>query len=152
MVNRDIVVYLTKLKNIYVSIGEKQLEKDILKLEKMIGDLKETQKETSPKSNPKKSIFKENYQFLTEKKFQAMSGIKMNYAAFSSSDDVENYFKSSTKEKVLREATLIDLKLLYSLLTNDSNEIKGRKNDIYEAIKRNIRARRRGEAFKKVLD
>ncbi|MFN7253183.1 MAG: hypothetical protein ACK4M9_20780 [Anaerobacillus sp.] len=49
------------------------------------------------------------------------------------------------------EATAIDLKLLYSLLTGDEKEIKGTKNDIYEAIFRNIRARRRGEAFMKTV-
>lgn len=150
MINQEVAEYLIRLKNIYVSINGKVLAKDITKIEKLINLIQDNYVESAPKTRTKK-FFKDQYKSLLEKDYSAMTGTKINYELFDSQDDVVNYVDKNAKNKIFREATALDLKLLYSLLTADPTEIKGTKNDVYDAIKRNVRARRRGEAFMKDL-
>ncbi|QOY35184.1 hypothetical protein AWH56_021165 [Anaerobacillus isosaccharinicus] len=152
--NDEIVIYLTKLKKIYLSIDPKVMGKEIVKLDRLLNELKNPVEISSPKPVSKKqtkNTFMENYQILLKKDYKNLTGIKLNYESFTNSENIVAYIETKPKESVIKEATALDLKLLYSLLTGDEKEIKGKKNDLYEAIYRNIRARRRGEAFMKTV-
>ena len=150
--NHEIIQYLTRLKKIYETIDQKPLKKEITNLEKIIASLLENENSTEPKVKAaKKNSFKENYQLIKDKNLAAMTGTKLDYTCFSCNDDVVNFIEKNDQAKLLRKTTALDLKLLYSLLTDNPTEIKGTKNDIYEAMKRNVRARKRGEAFMKTL-
>ncbi|WP_096199570.1 hypothetical protein [Bacillus sp. FJAT-45350] len=146
--NQEIVDYLNRLKNIYQTINKPSLSKDIKRIEKLIDSL-DASKEKSVK-NFQKPTFKENYESLINKKYVDMTGVKLDYKNFNSVEAVIEFIKDVSQSKLLRETTAVDLKLLYCILTNSSTEMKGTKNEIYEAIKRNVRARKRGEAFKKL--
>ena len=150
--NHEIIQYLTRLKKIYETIDQKPLKKEITNLEKIIASLQENENTTEPKVKAaKKNSFKENYQLLNDKNLAAMTGTKLDYTGFSCNDDVVNFIEKNDQAKLLRKTTALDMKLLYSLLTDNPTEIKGTKNDIYEAMKRNVRARKRGESFMKTL-
>jgi len=145
------MIELLNLINIYLSIDPKALAKDITKIKNIIESLQDSKERAVPKVSAKKSSFIDNYQLLIDKNFRTMTGTKINYEIFTSHEEVVNYVDKSDKIKILKEATALDLKLLYSLLTADPTEIKGTKSDVYDSIKRNIRAGRRGEAFMKNL-
>lgn len=149
--NDQIVEYLTRLKNIYLTIDEKLFQREIKSLEKIIKDLHETKQITTPLTRQKKNSFKANQTFLIERNYSELSGTKLNYEEFLNEDAIVTYFDKNSKTKILKELTVLDLKLLYSLLTEDPNEIKGTKAEVFDAIKRNIRARKRGAAFIKTI-
>lgn len=152
--NDEIVFYLTKLKNIYLSIDPKVMGMEIRHLDRLLDELQTTEENSSHKPVSKKhtkNTFIENYKYLAKKDFKRLSGIKLNYEDFTNSEAIVTYIETKPKESVIKEATALDLKLLYSLLTGDVKELKGTKNNMYEAIYRNIRAKRRGEAFMKTV-
>ncbi|MFC0470920.1 hypothetical protein ACFFHM_10535 [Halalkalibacter kiskunsagensis] len=150
--NDQIVDYLIHLKSIYLAIDEKVLRNDITQLDKLIKTLQETSggKSTTPPQQ-KKKVFSESLKILLEKNYDRLKGTKLDYYQLTNQDEVECFIETHAKTKILKDATALDLKLLYSLLTEDPNEIKGTKSDVFEAIKRNIRARKRGEAFKNTI-
>lgn len=149
--NIEIIEYLTRLKSIYLVIDENMFRKDVAKLEKIIDSFKETSEKIKFKPKSPKASFNEIYQLLLERNFKALSGTKLNYEELTTRDHIESYCEKNSKSKILKETTALDLKLLYSLLAEDPNEIKGNKNEVLDAIKRNVRARKRGEAFKQTI-
>ncbi len=145
--SKEIVDYLKHLVKIYKAMDAKHFENDIANIERIISDIGVPVKTTEKKA--KKKSFREIYQFLLEKEYHLLTGTKLNYQVFGVSNDIIKFIETNSKADVIKETTALDLKLLYSLLTNDPTEIKGTKSDLYEAIKRNVRAKRRGEAFVK---
>ncbi|RXI96476.1 hypothetical protein DS745_22460 [Anaerobacillus alkaliphilus] len=143
--SEEVVYYLHQLKNLYSALDTKEFDKDIAKIDQIISTFEVPSKKIEPKS--KKRNFTEMYQLLLAKNFHLLTGTKLNYQVFPNGDDIVHFIEKNSKADVIKETTALDLKLLYSLLTEDPNEIKGTKSHIYEAIKRNVRAGRRGEAF-----
>lgn len=147
--NHEVVPYLMKLKEIYKTVGSKDLGNDVKKLERMILFF------SSPKKTdetPKKRSYKDSLTLILDGNYDQLSGTKLNYSNLSNEVLIIDFIESNSKSKVIKETTALDLKLLYSLLTGDSTDIKGNKNQVYETIKRNIRARKRGEAFTKMIN
>jgi hypothetical protein len=147
--NNEIADYLKRLKQIYVAVDEKLFRNDIVALEKIIDSIQEKPRETISNPKTQKKTFSDSYHSVIQKNYQDLRGTKLNYEKFTTEDDVVCYFEQNVKTKILKNTTALDLKLLYSLLTGNPIEIKGNKNDLYEIIKRNVRARKRGEAFMK---
>lgn len=161
---QDIINNLVKLENIMSELDKEKMSNDIKSIDKMIKSLskysnvsiKEIEKALTAnmhsediKENKKKGSFKDNLKLLEEKRFMDIQGIKLNYENFKNNIDVVNYFDKYKKEDILKTTTVLDLKLLYCILTGRSEEIKGKKESIYEDIKNNIKAKKRGEAFKR---
>jgi hypothetical protein len=117
--------------------------------ELMYGTNTSSKNSTKP-TNKKIQSFPEAVELLFSKRYNDINGIKVNYQKMNCSKNVEAYFDETVKSKVIKETTSLDLRLLYCLLIEDKNEIKGNKNEVYEIIKNNIRARKRGEAFGKL--
>ncbi|WP_010283179.1 hypothetical protein [Bacillus timonensis] len=153
---QNVASYLEKLKTIYETLGLPK--KEIKEIEKVIeifqsyGDVlveemgikTSTEKRSSKRAKPSfsnlvDSLFLGNYSEL--------EGTKLNYTKLTTVEKIIGYIEDASKTKVMKDASALDLKLLYCLLTEDKQEIKGTKNEIYEAIKRNIRAKKRGKAF-----
>ena len=147
--SKEIINYLNRLKNIYLLIDEKLLVKDITKLNEIMKDLEKVNEKTKTTSNQKKKSFQDYYQLLLQRNFFALNGTKLNYQEFLCQENIVKYVENNSKTKILKDTTALDLKLLYSLLTEDPTEVKGNKSEVFDAIKRNIRARKRGEAFMK---
>lgn len=153
---QKVAVHLEKLKTIYETL---QLpKKEVKEIEKAIeifqnnGDVPVeeigTKTSTEKRSNKKtKPSFSDLVEFLFQENYSGLVGTKLNYEEFKTAGKIISYIEDTSKSKVMKDASVIDLKLLYCLLTEDKHEIKGTKNEIYEAIKRNIRAKKRGKAF-----
>lgn len=84
---------------------------------------------------------------LTNEKFDDIKGVKLNYNNFKTDIDVMEYFCKHKKENILKSVTCLDLKLLYCILARKNQEIKGKKDKLFETIINNIKAKKRGEAF-----
>ena len=95
----------------------------------------------------KASSFSVALDLLLSQKLKELTGTKIDYVEIYNSERVMEYIDFNPIAKVKRETTVLDLKLLYCLLTGERHEIKGTKDQIYEAIKGNIRAKKRGSAF-----
>ena len=147
--NHIIVDYLNRLRNIYLAVDDIVLKQDITKIDHLIKTLEESKETTtSSQQQKKKKSFSELFNLIAEKKFEELNGVRVDYKNLKNKEEVEHFIEALPKNKILKETTALDLKLLYSLLTGDSSEIKGTKTVIFDAIQRNIRARKRGEAFK----
>ena len=148
--NKQVIDYLTKLQDVYKSLNSTLLATDIKQIEAIISDLQainHTESKVIIRKQTKKPTFAENHTLHIEQQYEALRGVKLDYANFLSEDDVVSFIENTTRTKALRETTALDLKMLYSILTKDPNEIKGTKQQMYEAISRNIRAKKRGKAF-----
>lgn len=154
---QKVAVHLEKMKSIYETL---QLpKKDLKEIEKAIeifqrhGDISVeeimgTKNNAETRSNSKtKPSFSNIVDSLFQGNYRGLAGTKLNYMEFQSVEKIIGYIDATSKTKVMKDASAIDLKLLYCLLTEDNQEIKGTKNEVYEAIKRNIRAKKRGKAF-----
>lgn len=159
----DIINNLIKLKNIMYELDKEKMNKKIKDIDEIIRtiskfsciSIKELDKyldtnKTNEKQekNKKKPSFKDNIKLLEKGQFKDMKGVKLNYEIFKDKTDVIKYFSENEKDSTLKATTVMDLKLLYFILTGRIEEIKGKKEIIYENIKRNIKARKRGKAFK----
>lgn len=100
-----------------------------------------------PRKSKKKLSFTEVLERIDQGKHEDLEGTKINYETMNSSQHISEFFEQTTKPKVLRETTALDLKLLYSLLTGNPEEIKGTKSKVYDDIKGYVRAKKRGMAF-----
>lgn len=147
--NNEIIKYLTKLKNIYSVIDEKHLTKEIKNIQIIIQALETyTSENSSPLTKKlKKPSFQESYECMISRNYEKLVGTKLNYKEFSNPDDVVFFIENNEMKKVIRTTNVLDLKLLYCLLTQQFQEIKGTKQAVYDSLKRIVRARRRGEAF-----
>ncbi|MCC3358582.1 hypothetical protein [Bacillus sp. REN16] len=153
---QKVACHLEKMKIIYETL---QLpKKDVKEIENAIeifnrhGDIPIEEKgiKTRPEkrsNNKTKPTFSEIVDSLFNKNYSVLAGTKLNYAEFRSVEKIIHYMDNTSKTKVMKDAAAIDLKLLYCLLTEDKQELKGTKNEIYEAIKRDIRTKKRGKAF-----
>ncbi|MEH7225947.1 hypothetical protein V7112_19215 [Bacillus sp. JJ1566] len=153
---QKVAVHLEKLKTIYETL---QLpKKEIMEIEKTIeifhrygdvlveetGTTANTEKQSNKKPKP---TFSEIVVSLFQENYDGLVGTKLNYAEFRTVDKIIAYIDDTSRTKVMKDASAIDLKLLYCLLTKDKHELKGTKNEVYEAIRRDIRAKKRGKAF-----
>ncbi|MBM6619641.1 hypothetical protein [Bacillus suaedaesalsae] len=145
----EIIHYLEKLKSMYVAIDENALRKDIRKIEEIIRSL-----HGKVESNPikkqvrkKENTFRESLALLNERKYNDLKGTKVNFEHVRSSEDVITFFEIHSETHILSHTTALDLKLIYTILTGEHREIKGKKEELLQTVKRNIRARKRGEAF-----
>jgi hypothetical protein len=148
--------HLEKLKTIYETL---QLpKKEVKEIEKAIeifdrlGDVTledeivkgNTEKRSSKKNKPS---FSEMIDSLFQEKYGELVGTKLNYTEFRTPVEIVAFIDNASKTKVMKDTTALDLKLLYCLLTEQKQEVKGTKQEVYEAIKRDIRAKKRGKAF-----
>ncbi|MEK5443505.1 MULTISPECIES: hypothetical protein [unclassified Fredinandcohnia] len=148
--------HLEKLKTIYETLQIPK--KEIKEVEKIIelfhgyGDISVEEKtgkaNIEKKSNKTtKPSFSDIVDSLFEEKYSGLVGTKLHFTKLNTVEQIITYIDATAKTKVMKEATALDLKLLYCLLTEEKQEIKGTKNEVYEAIKRDIRTKRRGKAF-----
>lgn len=151
----DINNHLQSLQTIYQTLGvTKQKMRELehaIHVFNEYGDtpllgMKSNSKVVSNKSK-KRMSFDESLQMINQKRYQDLEGTKMNYEDMNTSQQIIEYIDQTTKAKVLRETTALDLKLLYSILTGKAEEIKGTKSTVYDDIKGYIRAKKRGVAF-----
>jgi hypothetical protein len=151
--NEVIALYLEKLRRIYLSIDDTRLKKDVDLISEIITSLTSVKSNSEPRKKKKKTEgqFEKSLAQLSIKNFDALKGTKINYCEVTTSQDVIDFLESHTDSSVLKHTTALDLKLLYYILTNEKIELKGKKEDLLKSIKRNIRARRRGEAFTKTV-
>ncbi|WP_102348606.1 hypothetical protein [Bacillus sp. Marseille-P3661] len=156
----NVVSNLQKYQSILTIINGKKLKSETNDIDRMISILKSygdlpidtfNHNESPLLVVDKKQSFQEIVELIFNKNFQGIDGIKLNYENFSDIEQIHSYFDQKPKPTIMRETTLLDLKLIYCILTNDKTERKGKKSDVYEAIKSNIRARKRGKAFSKIF-
>ncbi|MCA1031202.1 hypothetical protein LCL95_09220 [Bacillus timonensis] len=165
----EIAQHLNQLKNIYVSIGESKFQKELTRLVELIefvqqreGEkqldspkkkaptaLKEKKKQTASKA--KKSAFEFAVNTIQAKSYKELKGTKLNYEEVNTSEDVIAFVMNYEDKALLKMTTVLDLKLLYWKLTGDEKELKQKKEHLLQTIRRNIRARNRGEAFAKIM-
>ncbi|MEH7386829.1 hypothetical protein V7147_15670 [Bacillus sp. JJ1521] len=150
---QKVAVHLEKLKEIYETL---QLpKKELREIERAIEIFKQNGDVvvgaalvTKSVSNKKtKQSFSEIVDSLFQGNYHDLEGTKLRYHELNSAEQVITYIDFTAKTKILKESSALDLKLLYCLLTEDKQELKGTKNEVYEAIKRNVRAKKRGKAF-----
>ena len=148
--------YLEHLQLIYKATSIQKFKKELKELDQIIevlAPLKDTlllQESSSKDSLSKKKLsFPEIAELLLRKKFPT-SGTKLDFSLFSSREKAAEWVENEPKAKLLKNTTLLDLKLLYCLLTGQVIELKGKKEEVYEAIKTHTRAKRTGEAFAKM--
>lgn len=161
----DIIDKLLKLKAIMSTLDKDKMSDDIVSIDKIIKDISKynfkltenTEKtlETKPleeKSKKGKSTsFNNALILLGENRFDEIKGIKLKYNNFKNYSDVMEYFSKNKKENILKATTILDLKILYYILTNNTEELKGKKDDLFETIINNIKAKKRGAAFNKYV-
>ncbi|KAA0549886.1 hypothetical protein FZW96_00620 [Bacillus sp. BGMRC 2118] len=149
--NKKIIHYLMKLKQLYGAIDEITLRKDIQQIEEIILTLQGIAKEAHPTKTKrnKENTFSKTLVLLNEKNFHQLKGTKINFKHVASKEDVITFFEIHSDEHILRHTTALDLKLVYTILTEEVRELKGKKEELLQTIKRNIYARKRGEAFSK---
>lgn len=148
---QEIVHYLKKLEDIYQTVDAKSLKKEIDRLREMINSLTSVDQDekTTTSKGKKGNGFRKNLRLLLDKNYTALTGTKLNYEQMGGFRDVIEFFETYREEDILKHATALDLKLLYTILTGEHRELKGKKDELIQTIKRNIRARKRGEAFRK---
>jgi hypothetical protein len=161
--------YLEKLRNIYTTIDEGKFKKDIKELDEVINLFNSLQSgavvplEPTGDTNSRKALvsnqkvkkpierlnkFDQAVRLLAEEKYEDLNGTKLNYQEITNDAHVIQLLEELTDAQVLKHTTVLDLKLLYSILTRDKKEIKAKKKEeLLQTIKQNIRAARRGEAF-----
>ncbi|MFZ3588862.1 hypothetical protein ACOI1C_06165 [Bacillus sp. DJP31] len=106
-----------------------------------------TKGQVEKKANP----LQHSLNLLVDKDFDALKGTRINYREVTNSEDVIEFLETHSDTAVLKYTTVLDLKLLFYILTGERMELKGKKEDMLLDIKRNIRARKRGEAFTKTI-
>lgn len=160
---RNIIDKLLKLKVIMSTLDKDKMSDDIKSIDKIIKDINKCtfsltkNVEKTPENVPlkekskkgKSTSFSSALLLLGEQRFDEIKGIKLNYNSFRNDFDVIEYFYSIRKENILKDTTILDLKLLYYILTNNNEEIKGKKDDLFETIINNIKAKKRAIAFNK---
>mgnify|MGYP007126067947 CR=1 FL=1 len=153
---QKVAYHLEKLKTIYETLqlpkkDIKEIENSIemfhrfgdVMIEEVVGRVN-TEKSSSKKKKPSFSVMVDS---LFQEKYSGLVGTKLNYREFRTPVEIITYIDNTPKTKEMKDTTALDLKLLYCLLTEQKRELKGNKNEVYEAIKRDIRAKKRGKAF-----
>lgn len=166
----DIIDKLLKLKLVMNTLDKVKMRDDIKDIDKIIENLKKESfklngyveakdKESITKNrhthdkgkkSPKTS-FNDAVLLLAEQKFDEIKGIKLNYNEFIRDSYIIEYFCNTEKKNILKAVTVLDLKLIYCILTDSDKEIKGKKDDLFEVIINNIKAKKRGNAFKNYI-
>lgn len=160
---KDIIDKLLKLKAIMSALDKNKMSEDIKSIDKIIEDIskgKSALNENIEKSLEKKVLkeknkkgkgtsFNDALKLLGEHKVDDIKGVKLKYNNFKTYSDVIEYFSKNKKVNILKATTVLDLKILYYILTNSTEEIKGKKDDLFETIINNVKAKKRGEAFNK---
>ncbi|NHM32829.1 hypothetical protein [Neobacillus terrae] len=148
--------YLEHLQLIYKAASIQKFKKELKELDQIIEVLKPLKdtflmQEPSSKNLMKKNkaAFPDIAELFLRKEFP-INGTKLDFSLFNSKEKAAEWFESEPKTKLLKNTTLLDLKLLYCLLTGQIIELKGKKEEAYEAIKTHTRAKRTGEAFAKM--
>jgi hypothetical protein len=165
---KDIIDNLVKYKEILKVIEGNNLKEQISDIDKIINSIdsisdiclddlqslfKQTQHEnkinTRNKSNKagNKVSFQESINFLENKEFEKIKGIKLDYDNLYNSVDIIKFVEDKSKSMLLKSATALDLKLLYFLLTGNRKAIKKNKEELYNYITSYIKAKKQGQAF-----
>lgn len=147
-VNQEIIFYLEKVRAMYQTIDDTTLKKDIQKIGELIAQLR-GESSTPQLVKKKENSYRESLLLLLDKKYELLKGTRVNFEQVLSSEDVVAFFEFHSEKDILAHTTALDLKLLYTVLTGEHRELKGKKEELLQTIKRNIRARKRGEAFSK---
>jgi hypothetical protein len=151
-----VIKYLTKYRDILTIIDAKTSKRELNELDSLIkyleeyGNSDQSIKESKTKKN-EKVPFEEIIKLWKDKKLDNVKGLKLNYKNFTCEADVIHYFEGYKREEMFKLITLIDLKLLYFILTGDEKERKKNKNEIFDLILSYIKAQKQGEAFSKWL-
>lgn len=148
-----VIRYLTKYNEI-LKIIDAGCSKEIKEIETLVSLLHECIYETSLvipswKTERKKVNFDEVIRLYKCGRINEIKGLKLNYKDFSASKDVIHYFEGHKKEEILKATTLMDLKILFFMLTGDERECKRKKDQIIELILSYVKAQKQGEAFGK---
>ncbi|WP_078553921.1 hypothetical protein [Bacillus alkalicellulosilyticus] len=149
----DVIEHLQKLKQLYevLDLPKKKLRSVDNAIE-TIQQLQNTpvQQVMYAEAQQKITAFDQAVQTIWSQSFEPIKGTKLDYETIQNKEQVISFVESRSKEQLLKEATALDLKLLYCILVQKSYEIKGTKPKLYDSIKANIRARHSGKAFRKV--
>ncbi|MBU3181171.1 hypothetical protein [Clostridium psychrophilum] len=162
---RDIINSLIKYKEIIGIIDCEKLKQQSKEIEQMIKLLKPHSDAvidklqnagdeifyTNVKKKSEKVPFEEIIKLWTNKDFQSIRGIKLNYIDFPDAFKVTSFIESRNKEQILKSTTLIDLNIIYFILSGDKRQIKKKKDEVYDMITGLIKANKQGEAFNKLL-
>jgi hypothetical protein len=149
---KNVCGHLEILRRILQSVEEKKLRNEMKEIDRIIsvfndyGDTPIQMKEPQ-KNKSKKAGFQEIAEKLFRKEYTSINGIKLDYTNLDCTEKVVALIEGLSKTKIIKSTTLIDLKLLYCLLTGEAVEIKGKKEAVFDAIKANVRARKTGAAF-----
>ncbi|MBM7703513.1 hypothetical protein [Metabacillus iocasae] len=161
MTTYELAKHLMVLKDVYSSVGKTKHKRDIAHISKMVDQLtsmvdqpldsllkRANVEAMTTKAELKKNSFERSLEYLLNKQYDQLKGTKVKYADLHTCEEVTAFFNNHTDTAILKKTTMLDLKLLYSLLTDEKNELKGKKkDDLVKKIRLNIRAGHRGEAF-----
>lgn len=159
---KDIVDILSKYSEILKVIKCKNLNSQLKDIDKIINfisfynnisleDIKDKFKieELNEKKHNKKSqSFKEAIELINKRQFDKIIGIKFKYDEFTNSSDISNFIENKSKVEVFKLTTILDLNLIYYLVSGNTVCRKSKKDDLYNQIISYIKARKQGEAFK----
>jgi hypothetical protein len=162
---KDIIDILSNYKGVLYSINTKQLDKPIKELEKIIimltpfTDMNINEIASTPdkginkitQKTSAKMSFREAAELWSNGKYNEMKGIKLDYSALNNRGKVVSFIKENSKEEILKITNVLDLNLLYFILTGEYKEIKKRKEELYNLITSYIKANKQGEAFSKLV-
>ncbi len=156
----DVVKHLTQLQLIYetLNLSKKEMKviEEMVDVFKTYGDkdisdicIEQTHTEKMVKKS-KKVSFLETLELIKQKEYEMVKGVKIRINELNTPEKIMSYIEENPPDKVLGDSTVLDLKILYAILTEENREVRGTKKVIYETIKANIRARKRGIAFSKM--
>ncbi|WP_110113040.1 hypothetical protein [Bacillus sp. CGMCC 1.16541] len=156
----ELAKQLTVLKDVYASVGKAKHKREVAQLAKVIEQLisapdqplelllkSERMELKTTNKRSQKLTFEQNLEHLLRKQYNQLQGTKIKYEDMNTREEVLVFFEY-TDAAILKQTTMMDLKLLYSMLTGEKSELKGKKKeDLVRKIRLNIHASRRGEAF-----
>ncbi|WP_216828563.1 hypothetical protein [Alkalihalobacterium elongatum] len=159
---KQAITHLEKLKTIYETVNASK--KDIGNIETVICKFKQLQRKPSKpinegsnegeqapqKTKAKAHSFVAALNEIKSSNYPNLKGTKLDHKIYKNPATIIDYWTTHSKEKILKETTALDLKILYYGLTNDEHEPKGTKSKLFDMISTNIRARKGGIAFSKI--
>jgi hypothetical protein len=104
------------------------------------------------KKKSEKTTFREITELWNHKEFGKIKRTKLNYQCFNDNPKINAFIKGKSKDEVLEETSIVDLNLIYYILTGNCKEIKKKKEDIYYLITSYQKANKQGEAFSKLIE
>lgn len=161
---RDIIAILTKYNQILKTIDYKNLDSQIKEINEIINfinlysdiSLDEIKNKFEVKSkvvniekqNKNTEKFKQNIELINKKEFNKIKGIKIEYQEFNNMTDIITFIESKSKEEFIKSYTLLDLNLLYYLISGNTVFKDVKKESLYNKIISYLKAMKQGVAFK----